>query len=135
MSKLNEKSKFNIAAAELLIEKDLYAPSIHCSYYSCLQKIKSTFPSFFGITYNQIDINIASGNKNEHTYLISFIEEQIFSNVGDFEFRNFHNNIKDLKQFRVESDYKNIEVTSDQSKKALNKAVEINKLLSNIFHV
>ena len=134
MPKLLEKSKFNIDAARVLIDENLHAPSVHCSYYSCLQKIKSILPAFFGITYEQIDKEVSSGNLNEHSYLIRYISEQIHHNLGFIEYRDFKNKIGDLKEFRVESDYKNIEITSDQSEKAYRKATEINVFLLKQFH-
>ncbi len=133
MSKLREKSEFNIDAAEVLITKNLYAPSVHCSYYSCLQRIKSIFPVYFGITYDQIEIDVRTGKANEHSYLIRYISEQIRKNIGSNEYVDFKRNIGDLKEFRIHSDYKDIEVTSDQSTKAYKLATEINKFLNEKF--
>lgn len=133
MSKLREKSKFNLDAAEVLITKNLYAPSVHCSYYSCFQRIKSIFPEYFGLTYNQIDINVRIGKANEHAYLIRYISEQIHENIGLKEYAEFKRKIGDLKEFRVSSDYKEIEITPDHSSKALNIAKEINGFLAEVF--
>jgi len=133
MSKLREKSKFNLDAAEVLITKNLYAPSVHCSYYSCLQRIKSILPDFFGVSYQQIDINVSSGKLNEHSYLIQYISKQIYTNIGYNEYVDFKRNIGDLKEFRIHSDYKDIEVTWDQSSKAYRLATEINEFLAEKF--
>lgn len=54
MSKLKAKAEFNIDAAQLLIDKSLYAPSVHCSYYSCFQLMKYTMKEIFGITYDEL---------------------------------------------------------------------------------
>jgi len=133
MSKLREKSKFNLDAAEVLITKNLYAPSVHCSYYSCFQRIKCIFPEYFNLTYNQIDSTVASIKTSEHNYLIHYLSNQIKQKLGDVEYRNFNNDIKDLKLFRTESDYKEIEVTSDLSNKALKLAKRINSFLDTTF--
>jgi len=133
MSKLLEKSKFNLDAAELLIKATLYAPSVHCSYYSCFQRIKCIFPEYFNLTYNQIDSTVASSKTSEHNYLIHYLSNQIKQKLGDVEYRNFNNDIKDLKLFRTESDYKEIEVTSDLSNKALKLAKRINSFLDTTF--
>ena len=133
MSKLREKSKFNLDAAEVLIGESLYAPSVHCSYYSCFQRIKCILPEYYGITYEQIDIYVANLSTSEHNYLIRFLSSEIKKNVGDKEYRDFSNDIKDLKQFRTNSDYKEIEVTSILSDKALNIAKRINTLLDETF--
>jgi hypothetical protein len=133
MSKLLEKSRFNLDAAGLLIKEGLYAPSVHCSYYSCFQRVKSIFPDYFGISYSQIDLNVASSKTSEHNYLIHYISEQILQKIGCIEYRKFSNAIKDLKEFRTKSDYKDIEVSTDLSTKALSIAVEINHFLDQQF--
>lgn len=133
MSRLLEKSKFNIDAADVLIKKHLYAPSVHCSYYSCLQRIKSILPEYYDIFFNQIDLNVRAGTENEHGYLIRFISEQIHQNFRSEEYALFKRNIGDLKEFRIHSDYKDIEITSDQSNKAYQKALDINRFLNEKF--
>jgi hypothetical protein len=133
MSKLREKSKFNLDAAEVLIKENLHAPSVHCSYYSCFQRIKCIFPEYFNLTYEQIDSEVASHTTSEHSYLIRYLSGVIKTNVGDKAYRNFSNDIKDLKKFRTDSDYKEIEVTSILSDKALNIAKRINTLLDETF--
>lgn len=133
MSKLREKSKFNLDAAEILIKENLHAPSVHCSYYSCFQRIKCIFPEYFNITYSQIDTNVANQQTSEHSYLIRHLSGEIKRNLGDKEYRDFSNDIKDLKQFRTNSDYKEIEVTSTLSCRALNIAKRINTFLDKTF--
>jgi hypothetical protein len=133
MSKLREKSKFNLKAAEVLIKESLHAPSVHCSYYSCFQRIKCIFPEYFNLTYDQIDSEVANHPTSEHNYLIRYLSGVIKTNVGDKAYRDFSNDIKDLKKFRTDSDYKEIEVTSILSDKALNIAKRINTLLDETF--
>src|ERR1035437_993426 len=133
MSKLLEKSRFNLDAAEVLIRERLYAPSVHCSYYSCFQRIKSIFPIYFDLTFSQIDVIVRTGKANEHAYLIRYISEQILKNIGLMEYAEFKRKIGDLKEFRVSSDYKEIEITSDLSNKALKIAKAINGFLAEVF--
>jgi len=133
MSKLREKSKFNLDAAEVLIKEHLYAPSVHCSYYSCFQHIKSIFPDFFGISFEQIDSIVSSNKCSEHSYLFHHISQQIYTKIGRIEYSNFKRNFGGLKEFRTKSDYKDIEVTSELSNKALSIAKDINGFLSEQF--
>ncbi len=135
MSKLKEKSSFNIAAAKLLIDNNLYCSSVHCSYYSCFQLLKFTINDFFGIDYTTLGTQIAQSRKNSHRYIIEYIEVEIQNNVGLREERNFHHKIKDLKNFREESDYEEVEITNEQGQKAYKIANEVRALLSKIFHV
>jgi len=133
MSKLKEKANFNFTAAEKLIELNLYAPSIHCSYYSCFQLMKFTIKDFFGKDYATLSQEIRNSNLNTHAYIINYICKEIKNNCSLPEFGKFNRKIKDLKNFRENSDYENIEITIDESQKALEFASEIRKQLSNIF--
>jgi len=135
MTQLKEKSKFNFDAADLLIKGSLYAPSVHCSYYGCFQLMKFIIKDFFGKTYNQLNSDIAVSRKNTHKYIIDYIAKEIRDNASLVEFRNFSNTINDLKRFREQSDYEDIEIDFDLSAKALNKAKEIQQQLKNNFHI
>lgn len=135
MSKLKEKSLFNIAAAELLISNNLYCSSVHCSYYSCFQLMKFAIKDFFGINYDTLRDQVAQSPRNTHRYIIDYIEGEISKNIGLKEARQFKHKIKDLKAFREESDYENIEITIDQGRKAYSIANELRSFLSQTFHV
>jgi len=135
MSKLKGKSLFNITAAKLLIDNNLYCSSVHCSYYSCFQLMKFTIKDFFGIDYNTLSSQISLSDKRTHQYVIEYIRSEIQTNLGIFEARNFKRKIMDLKQFREESDYENIEVDILQGKKAYTIAQELISFLSKTFHV
>lgn len=135
MSKLKQKSLFNIESAELLISNNLYCSSVHCSYYSCLQLLKFTIKDFFKIDYSVLDTKIISGNLGSHQFIINFVMNEIKSNVGRHEARNFKRSIMDLKQFRTQSDYENIEVNITQGQKAFELANEVRAFLTKIFHV
>ncbi len=138
MSELKEKSKFNIQAAELLQENNLFAPSVHCSYYSCLQLMKVVINEFLGISFEELERNIKNAQEtqklNTHTYIIKTISDNIRygskENQGEFDRR-----IKDLKHCRISSDYENVQITTFESDKALIIAKEIRKQLKEIFHV
>ena len=125
MSKLKEKSEFNINAAELLIANAYFAPSIHCSYYSCFQLLKFTIKNFNNIDYDILASNISSSRKNTHQFVIDYIARELIEYAGREESRKFKLKIKDLKQFREESDYDNIEIGKDKGETALRKAKEI----------
>ena len=135
MSNLKQKSTFNYTAAELLIEKSLYAPSVHCSYYACFQLLKYTINEFFGIDYATQARQISSSGQPTHQYVVNFISDELKDLAGFEESRKFKRTIKDLKQFRVESDYQDIEIGSDQGNRAFYKAKEIRSYLSENFKV
>lgn len=135
MSKIRQKSDFNIDAAEKLLKEAYYAPSVHCSYYSCFQLLKFTIKSFFGIDYETQSITIASTKQNSQQYVINYVTNELVKFVGLKESREFKRSIKDLKQFRVESDYENIEIGSEKGNDAFNKAKEIRTFLIKSFNV
>jgi uncharacterized protein (UPF0332 family) len=134
MSKLREKSEFNIDASQLLIDNYLYAPSVHCSYYSCFQLMKFSMNDFFGISYDElrqrISVNTSGGT---HSYVTNFFNTEVKKKNGIFEYRDFSRKIKDLKEFRESSDYDDVEITIDQSTRALQYASEIRQHIQKNF--
>lgn len=135
MSKLRQKSDINIAAAKLLLDKTYYASSVHCSYYSCFQLLKYTIMDFFGIDYVTLSSNISTSEQNTHQYIINFISNKLTEYAGSNDSRDFKRKIKDLKQYRFESDYENIDVTFDKGNVALTKAMEIRHCIITSFKV
>ncbi|MDY0280344.1 MAG: hypothetical protein RBR35_07270 [Salinivirgaceae bacterium] len=74
MSYLRQKSEFNLDAAKLLQSNSLFAPSVHCSYYSCLQLLKATIIEFFGVSYEELDIALINAQQKTrltHTNTLS----------------------------------------------------------------
>jgi hypothetical protein len=138
MSELKEKSKFNIQAAELLQDKSLFAPSVHCSYYSCLQLMKVVINEFLETSFEELEKNIKDAQEtqklNTHTYIIKIIGDNI-RNGSREKHAIFDRNIKALKRFRISSDYENVQITTSESDKAFNIAKDIRAQLKEIFHV
>lgn len=129
MSYLRQKSEFNITAAQFLIEKNLYAPSIHCSYYSCLQLLKVVVKEFIGINYDDQESEILSGNSSSHRYVIDKVLDEI-KIKNRFEYLDMRRNITDLKLFRERSDYCDIEIDISKSQNAFKRATEIRDYLT-----
>ncbi len=128
MSILKKKAEHNYIAAEKLINEHLHSSSVHCSYYSCLQLMKHIVQDFCGISYENQDIEIRNTRSASHEYLKVKIESEI-ARVDISKKRWFKNTFGDLKQFRVEADYHDIEVNSDKSKGAFQIAGEIRTYL------
>jgi len=135
MSKLKQKSNFNIDAAKLLIKEAHYAPSVHCSYYSCYQLLKYTIKDFFGVNYEDQAVNISTTGQKSHQYVVNYVSRELKSFTNSEESTNFKRKVKDLKQFRIESDYENIEVGIEKAQKAYDKAIEIRSYLTTSFKV
>ena len=124
MTKLKEKSEFNIDAAELLIKQNLYAPSVHCSYYSCFQLMKYTLKNIIGIDYEEQGNQIRLSKQNSHNFVIHAIGKEI-KRRNPYDFRYFNNNIRELKALREEADYENVEILIDKSSMAYEKAKKL----------
>lgn len=133
MSKLREKSTFNLDAANHLIKQDLYAPSVHCSYYSCFQLLKYTINDFFGEGYEVQSKNIASGKSSSHQYVINYVSRELKKLTGVTESQGFKRKIKDLRQFRIDSDYENTEINSGKGHKAYQIAIDLRNYITENF--
>ena len=136
MSFLKSKSEFNLEAASILIDNNCYAPSVHCSYYSVFQLIKHKFVRLKEISYAELSNNTISDKRNTHKYLIDefclHLQSDSVKKMSIFDVRTLKREIEDLKQFRTESDYDNIEVNYETSNKALSLSNSILKRIKNI---
>lgn len=134
MSYLRQKSEQNFSAAEILIKNGLHAPSVHCCYYSCFQLSKFALEDFFGVDYLTQEKELSqlkqtrTGKIGTHEYVIKRLGDEI-RKCSKEAYLTFTNNIKELKKFRVESDYDNVVVTDEQSTKSLRLTTEVLHLL------
>lgn len=135
MSKIRQKSNFNIDAAKLLIKEAYFAPSVHCSYYSCYQLLKYTIKDFFGVNHEDQAVNISTTGQKTHQYVVNYVSRELKRLTNSDESTKFKRKVKDLKQFRIESDYENIEVGIEKAQKAYDKAIEIRSYLTTSFKV
>lgn len=123
-------------AASILIDNNCYAPSVHCSYYSVFQLIKYKFVRLKEISYAELSNNTISDKRNTHKYLIDefclHLQSDSVKKMSIFDVRTLKREIEDLKQFRTESDYDNIEVNYETSNKALSLSNSILKRIKNI---
>jgi hypothetical protein len=132
---LKSKSEFNISAAELLIDNDNYAPSVHCSYYGSFQYIKSKLNDI-GYTYEEMDKTIGASKispvkLSTHGYPLSLIYNELKTKVSDNGIlaHKVKSNMSLLKTYRTVSDYHNEIVDYTKSKEALSLSVEIIKIV------
>ncbi|MEM7656029.1 MAG: HEPN domain-containing protein [Bacteroidota bacterium] len=105
MSELLNKSEQNIDAADYLIrQKQLYAPSVHCSYYACVQLMKYLLLTRHHFTQESLDQEIREQNTGFHP----FSRKQLCNRIRSIHPRDaasLNRWLKDLYNFRVESDY------------------------------
>jgi uncharacterized protein (UPF0332 family) len=136
LSFLKNKSDFNFDAASLLIESNCFAPSVHCSYYSVFQMMKCKFVHLKKISYITFSQNSRNDSRTSHKYLIDefclHLHSDSKNELNVFELRILKRNIEDLKQFRIESDYDDIQIGIESSSKALNLSESILKRIKKI---
>lgn len=133
MSELLKKATKNFDAAELLINNRIYPPSIHCSYYSCLQiilfLIKTKLVTEWTAYQDSIDASIALKQLNRkeslHNQYISFIKQDIKKKELNLS-RKFSTDIGILKQNRNDSDYTETPTEDRIAENSLNLAKKIN---------
>ncbi|MBN2745406.1 MAG: hypothetical protein JXR34_01655 [Bacteroidales bacterium] len=122
-------------AANKLLQLNLFAPSVHCSYYSCFQLLKFVIKDFFGQDYEKQAVNISTSNQKTHQYVVNYITNELKNIEGIEKSRWFKRNINDLKNYRNESDYENVEVNYNKGNAAFNLANEIRNYVLKSFNI
>ncbi|MGH1387516.1 hypothetical protein [Kordia sp.] len=138
MDYIKSKSEFNLAAAKVLIDdQDNFAPSVHCSYYGCLQFIKSKLHSLGIISYSQMSEDIAKSKQggmralSSHKYPLDLIVKAISEKENLIYAKKINDKVKELKTFRIMSDYHNVEIDKPKSMKALALSCEVISLIKS----
>jgi len=120
MSYLKQKSSFNIDSAKELIKISYYAPSVHCSYYGCFQFMKYTLKNYNKTTYELIESDCMAYAGGTHGYMINNILSILRTNLNDTQqYTQIKRLIKDLKSFRIISDYFNVQILDEEANKSL----------------
>ncbi|MFP4023085.1 MAG: hypothetical protein ACLFVR_01065 [Thiohalospira sp.] len=133
MQGLKNKSEINKDAAKLLHEKDYFAPSVHCSYYSCLQLMKYCLNSHFKLTEKEINSKVSRYTRNNkdgsHNFFISFLFNEIKTISNLRESNNFYKKIIILKKIRTTADYGKEEILYNKSNEALTLSSDIIEMI------
>ncbi len=102
--------------------------------YGVFQLLKSNINSFFGISYQDLRIEISkTKNVGTHKYVIDFYKSEIKHNFDLKTSQSFSRKMRDLKYFREQSDYENVAITKDDSDKAYEKAIDLIEMINKIF--
>ncbi|MBA5649998.1 HEPN domain-containing protein [Bacteroides fragilis] len=132
MDKLKDKSDLNISAAEFMLEKNMYCSVCHPAYYSCLQLMKYYIKNKLDIDYERQATDTSSTyHGDSHRYIITIIRQKLKESINKEVARVFDSQIKDLKNWRITSDYSHEDVNRDQCIDAIRIAKEIRKTITN----
>ena len=133
MSHLLDKSEQNKTIAHYLHTSSVscYPASVHCCYYSCLQKIIYLFNEK-GETQNIVATKVKGGKGGTHDYYIKEIGGLIlkYNKADAFVIRT---HLTNLRALRIEADYVDVEITEDNAEKAYMLTEEVHKLLKKHF--
>jgi hypothetical protein len=136
MNYLKNKSLINSDAADLLHKQPLFAPVVHCAYYSCVQYMLYIMIDIFGMTEDKIDNEVkshkarANGRGGKHEYLINFFTQELRSKPDE---RRSFESINLLKKLRGVADYENKEVDYRKSQNSIDLSKQVLKVLKTNF--
>lgn len=131
MNELYDKSQLNLDAATFLYDKGLYDSVCHPAYYSCLQLMKHKLIKKGLSLEEQASLSSASYNGNSHQCVIEETCKYLtFQKYRDEQ--NYRNGVKQLKEARELSDYKDSRISPDESYKCIQKAKEIQQKVNSI---
>jgi hypothetical protein len=117
MTVIRHKSNENLNAGELLIRNSMLASSVHCFYYSCVQLMIHILISVFHMTEESIEDESRRAGRGFHNWLINQIYvDYIRKNRRNA--RSFRRKIYNLKDVRIQADYKLIEIDANKSSEA-----------------
>lgn len=130
MSYLLQKSDENFQAIDLLIAGKLFAPVIHCAYYSSLQLIICSFYKYTGISEDDAQKDIGEGGNSHNYFLNKFVDE--LKKLDSSNAAKFHQYFSSFKRKRVIADYYNAEIAEGDIKKAKECATKIKSFLKKV---
>lgn len=117
MMHLKNKSEINITAAEFLHKQCLFPAVAHCAYYSCLQFMRYIWVNKMGKELHDIGSSSRTLKIGSHDVLINEIRD--FLKQKSLNYRDFNNNILELKKLRTKSDYENFQIDTTLSERSI----------------
>ncbi|TAG53198.1 MAG: hypothetical protein EAZ27_11200 [Cytophagales bacterium] len=103
MKILFEKSENNIYASKILNDEELFASSIHCSYYSTVQLMRHILFNICNEDEKIFDNKLEVKNIGSHNFLITIFTKKL--STKGLKTQDFSKSMRDLKNLRKEADY------------------------------
>ena len=135
MSILINKSKENQTSAQLLINNNHYASSVHCSYYSSVQIMLHILLNKFNFTPEKLEAESKMKFTGSHVFAKNFLLNKMKEKNERFKARDFNNYIGELKNKREKADYQEEIINTELSQEALEQSKKINAILTNVFEI
>lgn len=127
-----DKSHFNRLAAELCLENNYYAPSVHCSYYSVVQLSLHILFEKQGMTEQTFLGHLKSLRIGTHACAIKLIGLDLIKKQPK-AYKDFQRLVPELKELREKSDYHKVLINQDEGYMAMQKSDSIKNILTRNF--
>ena len=124
---LLQKSAQNNTALIYLIERELFAPAIHCGYYSCMQKLMYILEEYYDVTPEKVNDLVRSRGSSHGHYIREIYHYLIRRDKGDA--RTFNRKMLGLKELRLSSDYRKEEIDQAKAEKAHEYVSSIHRII------
>ena len=126
-----DKSKINLDAAENLNKASLYAPSVHCCYYSVFQYMLHVLSTKSTNEWHNYLEDIKK-DTHSHVTLINIINKMLRqTNPQDFKY--FDQKLTELKKMRIRADYSDDIVKQEDATGSLTIADSLRTVLKDNF--
>lgn len=131
---LLEKSNQNLASANFLLEKKMFASSVHCAYYSCVQRMLNVLYEFIGQDKEELKRKCELNATGSHVIVANTVKSELFSISSNMsENQYFSNQIGNLKRNREAADYGKVIIEFPKCKASIEIALKINNILDKNF--
>ncbi|WP_195585368.1 hypothetical protein [Parabacteroides goldsteinii] len=129
---IKAKSLDNFDAARLLIDNQIYSPSVHCSYYAVYMFSMHVLCHKCNISYENQEKE--SKGRDSHFYVIDNVAKDLDKKNHTYmlDFFCWYNK---LKKLRKQSDYLNQIIKNNEANKAYKLADDIIQLLTNKYDI
>ena len=128
MNVFRDKSHFNREAAEICLQKSLFAPSVHCSYYSCIQFMLYVLFEKLKMTEEGFNEQKASWRVGTHACAIKLIGYDLIRKEKT-DYKAFQKLVPELKELREKSDYTQISIGHSDGYLAMGNSDSIKRIL------
>lgn len=136
MSNWQIKSDYSFDSANKLIDVGLFNPSVHSSYYACVQYVFHIMSEYFGEEIEDIEggsKTFASG-LGTHVWLKKYIYNSMKSSNKPAAV-DFRNSMGDLSGLRVQADYYYNIIEEREANNCHDMAIEIVALLKKHYEI
>ena len=121
------KSNDSLNSADILIKQQYYASTVNRAYYGYFQFLMHTLFEKLNKDRSQFDEYASINNEGSHVRASNLILVLIQKKLTSKQYKWFQATIKELKQKRVNADYYNIAITSDDGVTSIKWATELIK--------